>query len=112
MLELAEEDEFIVLFKYANGKRKLFGTLDRPVRFTFDHDAGSSFAAGNFNNCEFYFDGPSNIYFYDGNIEPAPPGANPALVRFNGAIIAALQPGESLNIESDFGFTNFYITAP
>jgi hypothetical protein len=111
MLEQAEEDEFIVLVKYPNGVYKLFGTLDGPVKFSFDHDSGTSHADGNFNNCEFYYDGPHNIFFYEGEIPSAPVGTAPAIVKYNGTVIASLLPGETFNIISDFGFTDFYTTS-
>jgi len=108
----AETDEMIVLFKDANGVQKIFGLLDAPVRFKFDHDSGAQHADRNNYDCEFYFSGgPDNMYEYNGAISSAPAGTAPAIVRFNGVAIASLQPGETLNLVSDFGFTEFYITA-
>jgi hypothetical protein len=111
MLEQAEEDEFVVLVKYPNAKWKIFGLLDSPVQFEFDHDSGSAFADGNFYSCRFYYEGPGNLFFYNGSTPSAPAGTAPAIVRFNGAAIASLAPGETLNITSDFGFTNFYVSS-
>lgn len=104
MLAQAEHDEFIVMFKYANGKRKIFGLPDAPVRFEFDHDSGSNFADGNFYSARFYFDGPDNIYFYEGAIATAPPGAAPAIVKVNGVVVASLQPGETADFDTPFSF--------
>jgi hypothetical protein len=103
MMEQAEEDEFIVLVKYPNGTYKLFGTLDGPVKFSFDHDSGTSHADGNFNNCEFYYDGPQNIFFYQGAI-PAPiPGTGTSRVEYlSGDLIALLSPSDVLTLTSDF----------
>lgn len=111
MLRQAEDDEFIVLFKYPGGSTKIFGLLEAPVLFDFDHDSGGSLEDSNKFSCRFYYEGPDNIFFYNGAISAPEPGAAPALVRFNGVVIAALAPGESLNITSEFGFTNFYTTS-
>lgn len=110
MFERAEDDELVVLYKYPNGKTRLFGLLDAPVKFKFDHDSGGSHADLNHYSCSLYYDGPDNMFEYNGAIAVAPAGPAPAIVYFNGVAIASLQPGEVLNIESDFGFTDFYIT--
>lgn len=110
MLELAEHDEFIVIYKYANGKLKIFGTLEAPVLFEFSHNSGNAPAEQNGNNCSFYYNGPDNTYFYNATAPTITPGTAPAIVNFNGAPIASLAPGQVLNIESEFGFTDFYIT--
>lgn len=111
MFDQAEEDEFVIRYTDANGKNFIFGTKDLPVRFKYDHTSGESHADLNRYNCEFYYTGPTNIFEYNGAVS-APPGAGaPAVVKFNGVAIAVLQPGEELNIISEFGFTNFYVTA-
>lgn len=104
MFELAEEDELVVLYKDATGKQRLFGHLDAPVRFRFDHDSGGSHADLNHYECEFYYDGPDNMFEYNGAISAAPSGGAPAVVNVNGVTIASLQPGETLNLDSDFDF--------
>lgn len=111
-LDQAEADEFIVLFKDANGVQKVFGTLNAPVRFEFDHNTGAQFASLNAYDCRFYYNGPDNLYHYNGALPAPATGAAPAIVKFNGTAIASLAAGETLNIISDFGFTDFYITAP
>lgn len=111
MFELSEEDELVVLYKYANGKQRIFGLLDAPVQFRFDHESGGSHADLNHYSCEFYYDGPDNMFEYNGAIAAAPVGTAPAIVKHNGVAIASLAPGEVLNITSQFGFTNFYVTA-
>lgn len=110
MFMIAEEDEFIVLFTDANGKKKIFGTLDTPVRFRFDHASGTATSDLNHYACEFYFEGPENMFEYDGTVSVAPPGTAPAVVQFNGVAIASLSPGQVLNIISEFGYTNFFTT--
>lgn len=104
MFELAEEDELVVLYKYANGRQRIFGLLNAPVRFRFDHDSGGSHADLNHYRCEFYYDGPDNMFEYQGAISGAPAGAAPAIVNVNGVTIASLLPGEVLNLDSDFDF--------
>jgi hypothetical protein len=111
MFLLAESDEFIIIFKDANGKQWLFGLVDTPVRFRFDQTSGT--AQGDLNHYagEFYYDGPDNLFEYNGAISTAPAGTAPAIVRFNGDVIASLAPGEVLDIDSEFGYTDFYITS-
>ncbi len=111
MFSRMEQDEFIVIFRDASGKKKIFGTLSSPVLFKFNHDSGDGFDSKNGFECLFYFDGPDNVFFYDGTTGTAPAGPAPALVRFNGAVIASLAPGESLNITSDYSFTQYFVTS-
>lgn len=108
MLDLAEDDEFIILFKYSYGKQKIFGSLESPVGFRYNHDSGAKIEDGNFYECEFYYTGPDNLYHYDGSISTAPPGPSPAVVIVNGTTIASLQPGETIIFDTDFDF-NFTI---
>lgn len=112
MFDQAEEDEFVVLFKDANGKQRIFGTKETPVRFRYDHTSGEAHSDLNRYSCEFYYTGPGNMFDYNGAIASPPAGAAPAVVRFNGTAIAVLQPGEELDIISDFGFTDFYVSTP
>lgn len=110
MLELAEADEFIVLFTDAGGRKKIFGTLDAPAQFEFSHSSGTAHADKNGNNCSFYYTGPPNIFFYEAAL-PAPSGAAPAIVRFNGVAIASLTPGQELNILSDYGYNEYFVSS-
>jgi hypothetical protein len=108
MFDLMERDEFIVIIKDGSGKQKIFGTLTRPVQFQYNHDSGDSFDSKNEYECMFYFDGPDNIFFYDGSIGVAPDGAAPAIVKINGNPIAVLAPGEQLNITTDYDYGDFF----
>jgi hypothetical protein len=110
MFDQAVEDELIVLYT-ENGKTKIFGLLEAPVKFSYSHKSGEAIADLNRYEGLFYYEGPDNMYEYDGEIELAPGGVVPALVKYNGDVIASLLPGETLNIISDFGFTDFYITS-
>ncbi|HTF19349.1 MAG TPA: hypothetical protein VK658_14815 [Chryseolinea sp.] len=111
-LDLAAEDEFIVLFTDANGTNKIFGSLETPVRFEYDHDSGKSFENLNAYDCRFYYpDGPDNFFHYNGSLSAPPVGTAPAVVKYNGVAIASLAPGEVFNIISEFGFTNFYTSS-
>jgi hypothetical protein len=107
MFDRATEDELIVLYK-ENGKQKIFGTLEAPVKFTYSHKTGENLSDPNHYACSFYYEGPDNAFEFDGKIEVVPGGAVPVLVKYNGVTIASLQPGEVFNIISDFGFTDFY----
>ncbi len=104
MFDQSLEDEFIVVFRYSNSESKIFGSLQSPVRFSYSHDSGKSYAAGNFITGRFYYDGPDNIFFYDGTPTSVPGSTPPALVRINGEIIASLQPGDVIAIDTDFNF--------
>jgi hypothetical protein len=113
MLEKAEEDEFIVLFRYPNGKQKIFGNREQPVRFSFDHNSGEGYADGNFNNCEFFYDGPQNIFFYEGSITTAEPGTGTSRVEWaDSTLIALLSPSDVLVLSSDFEHTFTLIPGP
>ena len=111
MFEQATEDEFVLLYKDANGLQKIFGNLENPVRFRYSHGTGNSPAGKNGFDCEFYYDGPQNIFEYNGTLTAAPEGPAPAIVNFNGTPIASLQPGETLEITSDYSI-DYFTTAP
>lgn len=103
------EDEFIVTW-LENGKRKIFGSIHAPVRFSWNHDSGASPDQLNAYTGQFYYTGPDNIFFYEGEIEAAPAGPAPVVVTFNGSPIASLTPGQTLNILSDYGFNEYFVT--
>lgn len=110
MFDRASTDELIVLYKYGNGQQRIFGQLHTPVRFRFSHQSGTQHADKNGYECEFFYEGPDNMFEYNGAVAVAPPGAAPSIVYFNGVAIATLNSGQNLNIISNFGFTEFYIT--
>lgn len=116
MLKVAAIDRFIVLFTDAMGRKKLFGTKEAPVSFSFTHDGGTEIQSGNFYPCKFRYEGPDNIFFYAGNVT-APVGEPPSIVKWKysgqtddeAVTIGTLQPGQILIIESDFGYTDFHL---
>lgn len=108
MLELAERDEFVLVLTDGNGKQKIVGTPWAPMRFTFAHDSGAQVSDMNAYQCQFYYDGPDNEYFYPATLDAPPAGPAPVIVKYNGVAIASLTPGQVFNIESEFGFTDFY----
>lgn len=111
-LDAAVDDEFIVIVIDGNGTAKVFGSLDMPMRFAYDHSSGEAISNRNSYTCRFYFEnGPDNSFHYNGSLSAPPAGSPPAIVRYNGVVIASLAPGETLNITSDFGFTDFYISS-
>lgn len=104
MLERAEFDTFIVIYRYATGPVKIFGTPDLPVSFQFEHSSGTSAVEQNINNCRFYYSGPENTFFFDSETPTAPGGSPPAIVKVNGDVVATLQPGDVLEFDTDFDF--------
>lgn len=104
MLQLALEDEHIVLYKDANNQTKLFGSLQDPVRFRFSHDSGGASSQRNAYSCEFHSSGSANSWFYLGSVPSPPVGAAPALVRVNGQLVASLTPGQAIDFDTPFEF--------
>lgn len=111
MFALMEKDEFIVIFM-ENGKQRIFGQLHAPVLFSFSHESGRQVGDLNAFNCRFYYDGPDNVFDYDGTTGTPPTGPAPAVVKFNGITIASLQAGEQLDILSDYSFSEYFTTSP
>lgn len=111
MLQQMENDEFIVLLKDGTGRQKIFGQLHAPVLFSFNHDSGAKIADSNNYACQFYYTGPDNEFFYNGTLTAAPAGPAPAIVKFNGVAIASLAPGETLNINSNYSLSQYFVTS-
>jgi len=110
MLELAEQDELIVLYKDANGNQKIFGAISDPVYFTFSQASGEKTNNRNEYRCRFYADGPDNNFFYNGSIPVAPGGTAPAIVKSgDGTVLATLSPGQIFTLTSPFT-TGYKIT--
>lgn len=109
MLDQAEQDEFIVLYRDANGNQKIFGTLDRPVTFSYSHASSDVHSGRNAYSCQFKYDGPDNIYFYDGTVTAPPSGPAPVVLQWNGVTIATAEAGDIINIISEFKYTDFKI---
>lgn len=109
MLELAEDDLFVVLYKDANGKSKLFGNVNEPVRFKYDYNSGTGNGSRNGYQCQFYYEGPNNICFYDGDTPSPPSGPAGVLVRYNGVNKLVVPSGGILDITSEFEIDDFEI---
>ncbi len=106
MLDKAEYDEFIVSYLDSNGTSKIYGLVYKPVRFRFNHSSATFNGVAGYE-CEFYFDGPDNTYFYEGTT-PAPSGTAPAIVKYaGGEIIAQLYPGDQLIVTTPFEVESF-----
>jgi hypothetical protein len=104
MFDQASEDEFIVLYRYTNSSWKIFGLLDSPVQFEYDHDSGGNIADRNQYEGRFYYEGPDNRFFYNAEIPAPATGAAPAVVIVNGVVVASLLPGETISFDTDFDF--------
>ena len=109
MMDSAEQDEFVVLYKDANFSYKLFGTLENPVRFSYSYDTSARHAGRNGYSCEFRYEGPDNIFFYEGAIALPPVGAPPVIIRWNGQVIGTAQPGAIVDLDSEFKYSDFKI---
>jgi hypothetical protein len=117
MFEAASLDEFIVLFRYPNTDWKVFGLLEAPVRFEYDHTSGGALADRNQYSARFYYQGPDNRFFYLATVPAPPAGPAPSLVKlkaFNqddseAVVLASLASGETLMIISDFSPEDFYV---
>ena len=103
-------DEFVLLFTDSKGQ-KVFGQLSAPARFSYNIRSGQASTDLNHYECEFYYAGPDNIHEYNGTVSSAPAGPAPAIVRFNGSAIAVLAPGETLNITSDYSFSDYFTSS-
>lgn len=96
-------DEFVLLIEDNNGVVKIFGQPWAPARFRYTHDTGSAHVETNRYICEFYYEGPENIFFYEGAVPAAPAGAAPVVIQWaDGTFIAQAQPGDIVNVSSDF----------
>lgn len=103
-LAAEEGGEFVVLFKYASGKQRLFGHKYAPVRFKFNHSSGARHDDYNGYECEFYFDGPDNMFEYGGSGTSAPAGAPPVIININGVFFQSVPAGTTVNFDTDFEF--------
>lgn len=105
MFDLASDDEFIVTYKDANGRQKILGTLEAPVRFAYSHSTGGRFSDRNGYECSFFFEGPDNVFDYLSGVPNPPAGPALAIVRVNGTVVASLLPGEAIDFDTPFDFT-------
>lgn len=110
MLDLAESDEFVVLYKDGNGNQKLFGTPDRPVIFKYNHNTSAAHEGRNGYECRFEYAGPDNIYFYDGSVTAPPAGPAPTILRINGVVQLTAPAGSIIDVNTEFKITDFKIS--
>lgn len=112
MLDQAMQDSFIVKYMDANGSIKLFGTLEAPVQFGFAHTTNASRADINGYNCQFYYDGPDNVYYLNEDT-PAPPptGDTNVILRINGVVKAVAPAGSIIDVSTDFKVSDFKFNA-
>ena len=112
-LERATDDEFIVLFRDANGVLKIFGTKEHPVNFKFDYNTGRANRDKNGYRCEFYYSGPNNVFFYEGDTPQSPVVVAPVRIEWDDGetitTIVVAQPGDVIRINSRFAYTDFEI---
>jgi hypothetical protein len=69
MFSKASDDELIVLFTDNNGRNYIFGLLHAPVKFRYNNSTAIEHSGKNGYECELYYDGPQNIFEYNGDVE-------------------------------------------
>ena len=109
MLRLAERDEFIVLFKDANGQEYLWGNPQKPVRFLFNQTTGSG-SGRNEYDCRLYSESSENILAYPvtfGSTPVDPSACKPVVIRrgsADGPVLAVVDAGSTVIITSPYSF--------
>lgn len=108
MLHVAERDEFIVLVEDSNMFRYLFGTPDKPVRFSYDKNTGSG-SQRNQYDCIFYSEAVDNTLIYPHSFDApgTPSEGNPVVIRRGsptGPVLAVAAPGTTVVITSPYSF--------
>jgi hypothetical protein len=108
MLSKAERDEFIVLVQDKNGFRELFGSFQKPVRFSYDKQTGSS-SGRNQYDCRFFSEAIGNklIYPYDFTNGADFSNAQPVIIRrgaIDGPVLAVAPAGSTVVITSPYSF--------
>ncbi len=107
MLRKAEKDTFIVLFTDFNGQRYLFGSKEKPVRFTFDMNTGTG-SDRNQYTCRFYSDSHDNLLIYpasfgDGDTDfSSCPAVIIRLGSSEGPVLAIAPAGSTVVINSPY----------
>lgn len=108
MLHVAERDEFVVLVEDANMFRYLFGSLQKPVRFSYDKNTGSG-SQRNQYDCLFYSEAVDNTLIYPHTFDTpgTPEEGNPVIIRRGsptGPVLAVASPGSTVVITSPYSF--------
>jgi len=105
ILRQAEQDQFIILVKDTENRQKIVGSLDAPLLFNCDFDSGRSARNLKGYECEFYSEAQEVDFFYEGGVAPPAGSVQPAMVlRGDGQVLAALQPGDIFYVTSGFSF--------
>lgn len=116
MMAKAERDTFVVLFEDFNGMRWLFGSKEKPVRFSYDLQTGNGQDRNQYA-CRFYSDSPGNLAIYPHTLEEGDTSffSCPSVVirrgSTDGPIIAIVPAGGTLVINSPYSFGYFIATS-
>ena len=108
MLSKAERDEFVVMVEDANGYRYLFGTPDKPVRFSYDKNSGSGTDRNRYD-CLFFAEAVNNVVIYPHTFgqEIVFTDAPPVVIRrgsVSGPVMAVAPAGATVVIQSPYSF--------
>jgi hypothetical protein len=102
LLSTMKNDYFIVIFRDSNGRVKVFGYLENPVRFTSEHSTGSSARGKNGYACKFYTEGTTEVVSFYGFEMPAIANeqfiGKPVTIKKNGQTIAIVPAGSVYEI--------------
>lgn len=115
MLTKAERDTFVVLFEDFNGVRWIFGSVEKPVRFSFDIQTGNGRDRNQYA-CRFYSDSPGNLLLYPQTLGEGETdfSACPSVIIRRGAsdgpILAVAPAGATVVITSPYSI-GYYIAS-
>lgn len=108
MLNKAERDDFIVLLQDRNGFRYLFGSIDKPVSFSYDKNSGST-GSRNQYDCLFFSETYNNVLIYPHvfGVETDFSQSPPVIVRrgsAEGPVLVVAPAGSTVVITSPYSF--------
>ncbi|MFC6999576.1 hypothetical protein [Rufibacter roseus] len=102
-----QRGRYVVLHRDSNGYLKFSGSRDFTFRFEYKHDSGENPTSRNSYTAGFKSESLHPPFFYSGNFAVTDIGegngqSGSIRVMFNGELVKIVQPGETLNIESEF----------
>ena len=113
LYEMNSQRRYAVLFRDRNGYLRLSGSPDYGLQFSSKYSTQEKPDGFNAHQVSFKADALEPALYYSGTFEvtdqgmiggPAPGSgsADPVIIRFNGDVVKVVQPGEALDITSEF----------